>query len=368
MYDGYGLFIDNEWRSARGKATAAVTSPATWAEIGTVPAASDDDVEAALKSAERGFRTWREVPAWERAGILRRAAEHLRENVDAIARMISMETGKPLAESVGETRAAADQFEWYGEEAKRIYGQIIPGRSADDRLSVIYQPVGVGLALSAWNFPALLPARKIAAGLAAGCAVIARPASEAPGAAFAIAEALLAAGLPKGALTVLTGNAETIVPPLIASPVLRKVSLTGSTRVGRRILELCAPGIKKVTMELGGHAPAIVHADADPVASAQKLAATKYRNCGQVCISPSRFFVHESIKPEFEEAFSMFADGLVVGDGLQDGRDDGAAHPRQRRGVEPFTGQGRRGAGRQADDRRPSPPLRSTRAASSSRP
>jgi succinate-semialdehyde dehydrogenase/glutarate-semialdehyde dehydrogenase len=179
--------------------------------------------------------------------------------------------------------------------------------------------VGVCLSLSAWNFPALLPARKIAAALAAGCAIIARPASEAPGACFAIGQALRDAGLVKGALAILTGDAAQLSQTLIASPVVRKVSLTGSVPVGKRILSLCAAGVKKVTMELGGHAPVIVHADSDPVAAAQKVAAAKFRNCGQVCISPSRFYVHESVKPAFEAAFARYAETVVVGDGLTEG-------------------------------------------------
>jgi succinate-semialdehyde dehydrogenase/glutarate-semialdehyde dehydrogenase len=184
---------------------------------------------------------------------------------------------------------------------------------------VLYQPVGPCMALSAWNFPALLPARKIAAALAAGCSVIARPASEAPGSCMVLAQALCDAGLQRGVLGVLTGDPVPMVEKLIASPVIRKVSLTGSVPVGKEILRLCAAGIKKVTLELGGHAPVIVHADYDPVAAAQKLAATKFRNCGQVCISPSRFYVHESIMAPFEQAFADYARGLVVGDGLADG-------------------------------------------------
>lgn len=319
MYQQFGLLIANEWRTAANGATRPVNSPVSWAQIGAIPNAMDADVDAALASADAGFRTWRAVPAWERAGVLRRAADLLRERAGEIATLISTETGKPIAEARGETMAAADQFEWCAEEAKRIYGQTIPGRSADDRLSVIYQPVGVCLALSAWNFPALLPARKIAAALAAGCSVVARPASEAPGACFAIAQALLDAGLPSGALSILTGDAAPISERLIASPIVRKVSLTGSVRIGKRILSLCADGVKKVTMELGGHAPVIVHRDVDPVAAATKLATTKFRNCGQVCISPSRFYVHETIKAEFEQAFASVARSIVVGDGLKDG-------------------------------------------------
>jgi len=319
MYARFGLFIDNEWRSASDQASKPVISPVSQEAVGAIPIATDADIAAAIESAGAGFRVWRDAPAWSRASVLRRAADILRERNADIAHIISVETGKPLAEARSEAGAAADQFEWCAEEAKRIYGQTIPGRTPDDRLSVIYQPVGVCLALSAWNFPALLPARKIAAALAAGCAVIARPASEAPGACFAIAQALRDAGLDKGALAVLTGDARRLSEALIASPVIRKVSLTGSVPVGKRILSLCAQGVKKVTMELGGHAPVIVHADADPIAAARKVAAAKFRNCGQVCISPSRFFVHESIKPAFEAAFVQYAQTLVVGDGLIEG-------------------------------------------------
>lgn len=319
MYEDYGLFINDVWRFAADGSTFDVISPVSGQPVGAIPNAGDADVDAAIAGASAGFEHWRRVPAWERAAVLRRTADILREQVQDIARMISTETGKPLAESFGETNAAADQFEWYAEEAKRAYGRIIPGRTSDDRLSVIYQPVGVVLALSAWNFPVLLPARKIAAALAAGCSVIVRPASEAPGAALLVGAALKAAGLPAGALSILTGDPARIVERLIASPVVRKISLTGSTRVGKRILELAAAGVKKVTMELGGHAPVIIHGDADPVAAANKLAAAKFRNCGQVCISPSRFYVHESIKADFESAFAAFAGEVVVGDGLVEG-------------------------------------------------
>lgn len=319
MYDHLGLLVDNHWRPAGDGGTIAVASPVSERPIGEIPAATEADIDTTLASARAGFETWRGVPAWPRARVLRRAADLIRERLEDIATLISTETGKPLAESRGETNAAADQFEWYAEEAKRIYGQTIPGRDGDERLSVIYQPVGVCLSLSAWNFPALLPARKIAAALAAGCSVIARPASEAPGAVFAMAQALIDAGLPPGILSVLTGEPKLISERLIASPIVRKVSLTGSVPVGKRILELCASGVKRVSMELGGHAPVIVHADADPVASARKLAATKFRNAGQVCISPSRFYVHESIRNAFEDAFVELGRGVVPGDGLHDG-------------------------------------------------
>ncbi len=319
MYERYGLLIGGKWRASAEGTAVDVFSPATEELVGTVPAAGDEDIAAALDAAQRGFDLWRHVPAWSRAAILRKTADLLRERADDGARVMSTETGKPLAEAHAEINASADQFEWHGEEAKRIYGQTIPGRASDERLSVIYQPVGPCLALSAWNFPALLPARKIAAALAAGCSVIVRPASEAPGSCLVLAQALIDAGLPADVLTVLSGEPVPLVEKLIASPVIRKVSLTGSVPVGKEILRQSAAGIKKVTLELGGHAPVIVHADFDPVAAAQKLAATKFRNCGQVCISPSRFYVHESIVGPFEQAFASYAKNLTVGNGLAEG-------------------------------------------------
>lgn len=319
MYSKFGILIDNVWGGSASGATTSVFSPATEEAIGEIPSGTIADADAALASVARGFAVWRETPAWDRARILRRAADLVRERLDDIARVMSTETGKPLAEARGETNAAADQFEWYAEEAKRIYGQTIPGRSADQRMTVLYQPVGPCLALSAWNFPALLPARKIAAALAAGCSVVVRPASEAPGSCFKLCEALVDAGLPPGAIAVITGPAAELAGHMIASPIIRKVSLTGSVAVGRKVLMQCAEGIKKVTMELGGHAPVIVHRDADPEASARALAGAKFRNAGQVCISPSRFYVHSSLKTRFEKAFVQTAEATVVGDGLRDG-------------------------------------------------
>jgi succinate-semialdehyde dehydrogenase/glutarate-semialdehyde dehydrogenase len=313
------LLIAGQRRPSSDGATIPLVSPATETRVGSMAAATRTDLDAALQTAEAGLRTWRATPAWERARILRRAADIIRERANMIGAGITLETGKPRAEALGETLAAADQFEWYAEEAKRIYGQVIPGRAAGQRLSVLYEPVGVCVALTAWNFPALLPARKLAAALAAGCSVILKPAGEAPGAAFALADACLDAGVPPEALSVVTGDPAFVSETLVTAPLVRKVSLTGSVRVGRIVLHLAAEGIKRVTMELGGHAPVIVHEDADPVSAAEALAAAKFRNCGQVCISPSRFFVHRSIEPEFAEAFARVARSTVVGDGAEPG-------------------------------------------------
>ena len=227
MYANYGLFIDGRWQAAAGGQTFAVIDPATEKVIGAVPAASKEDLDRALESACRGFEAWRRTPAWERSACLRRASDLIRERLEEIARTMVRETGKPLAEARAETGAAADQFEWYAEETKRIYGQTIEGRSADVRLRLIYQPVGVCAAFTAWNFPALLPARKIAAALAAGCAVIVKPAGQTPGTLMVLVQALADAGLVPGAVCVVTGPSDRIAGHLIASPVVRKVSLTG---------------------------------------------------------------------------------------------------------------------------------------------
>ena len=248
----------------------------------------------ALAAAEAGFAEWKQTGTWERAAKIRKVADLIRERLDTIATIMTIETGKPLAEAKGETNGAADQFEWYSEETKRIYGQLIGSRTHDSRMAVIYQPVGVVAAFSAWNFPALLPARKIAAALAAGCSVIIKPAGEAPGSCALIVQACHDAGIPKGVVNFVTGNSSMIARHLIASPVVRKVSVTGSVPVGKEILHLAADGVKKVSMELGGHGPVIVFDDADAEKAADVCAGTKFRNCGQVCISPTRFYVHEA--------------------------------------------------------------------------
>ncbi|MFM0222094.1 NAD-dependent succinate-semialdehyde dehydrogenase [Paraburkholderia dipogonis] len=315
LYRDYGLYIGGQWRQSQSLATREVLDPSTEEVAGLIPCADEADLDAALESARQGFATWRAVSPWQRAAVLRQAAALIRERAEAIAVLMTGETGKPLAESRGETQAAADQFEWYSEETKRIYGQTIEARSTDVRMQVRYEPVGVVAAFSAWNFPALLPARKIAAALGAGCSVIVKPASEAPGSCMALVQACHDAGLPPGALNLVTGDSSLISRHLVASPVVRKVSLTGSTDVGRAILRLAADGIKKVSMELGGHAPVLVFDDADPVWAARTLARAKFRNCGQVCISPSRFFVHERIYAPFCEAFAEVAKSLVIGPG-----------------------------------------------------
>lgn len=319
MYHDINLYVGGEWAPAITGGTKPVTNPATEEVIGTIADASADDLDRALAAAERGLAIWRNTGSWDRAAKLRRVSELIRERVETIATIMTLETGKPLAESRGETGGSADQFEWYSEETKRIYGQTIESRTPDGRMAVIYQPVGVVAAFSAWNFPALLPARKIAAALAAGCSIIIKPAGESPGCCAELVKACHDAGIPEGVVNLVTGNSSMIAEHLIKSPIVRKVSVTGSVPVGKQILHLAADGVKKVSMELGGHGPVIVFDDADAAAAAETCAATKFRNCGQVCISPSRFYVHEKSYDAFSAKFAEVAKSITVGNGMEDG-------------------------------------------------
>jgi len=319
MYQDLNLYIDGEWRAASDKGTKPVTDPATEDMLATIATATENDIDDALSAARAGFETWRKTGTWERAAKIRRTADLIRERLEDIAVAMSLETGKPLAEARGETGAAADQFEWYSEETKRIYGQIIQSRTADSRMAVILQPVGVVAAFSAWNFPALLPARKIAAALAAGCSIIIKPAGETPASCAALVQACHDAGIPKGVVNFVTGNSGAIAEQLIGSPIVRKVTVTGSVPVGKQILALAAKGVKKVSMELGGHGPVVIFEDFDATRAAEVCAPTKFRNCGQVCISPTRFYVHENKYEEFAGRFAEIAKSLKIGRGMEEG-------------------------------------------------
>lgn len=332
MYQDLNLYIDGEWRPASDKGVKPVTDPATEDALGTIATATEADIDAALSAARKGFDVWRKTGTWERAAKIRRVAELLRERTDDIAYLMSLETGKPIAEAKGETGGAADQFEWYSEETKRIYGQIIESRTSDSRMAVIHQPVGVVAAFSAWNFPALLPARKIAAALAAGCSIIIKPAGETPASCAALIQACHDAGIPQGVVNFVTGSSGPIAEQLIRSPIVRKVSVTGSVPVGKQILGLAAEGVKKVSMELGGHGPVLVFDDFDATRAAEICAPTKFRNCGQVCISPTRFYVHESKYEEFSSRFAEIAKSLKIGAGIEDGVQVGPMA--NRRGLE----------------------------------
>src|ERR1700676_3429339 len=319
----FGLYINGKWSWGSGTQKKPVLDPATELVIGHIPDATAEDIDQALASAASGFQVWRKVQPWERGDRLRRVSELLRQRIEELVVVMSTESGKPLGEARGEWIACAEQFEWYAEETKRIYGQIHDGRDAATRLSVIYQPVGVVAAFSAWNFPALLPARKIAAALAAGCSVILKPAGETPACAAAIVRACHDAGIVPGAVNMVTGNSSRIAEQLIRSPIVRKVSLTGSTPVGKQLLHLCADGVKKATMELGGHAPVLVFEDADVEAAAEACARAKFRNCGQVCPWPSRFYVRGDAYEPFAKRFAEVANQLTIGRFDQSGADFG---------------------------------------------
>jgi succinate-semialdehyde dehydrogenase/glutarate-semialdehyde dehydrogenase len=255
------------------------------------------------------------VDAWTRSAALRRVAQVIRDRADTFADVLTEEQGKPLAEARAEVHAAADQFDWYADEARRIYGRVIDGHSREQRLLILRQPIGPVAAFSPWNFPALLPARKIAPALAAGCSIILKPAEEAPRTAFCLAQACEAAAVPAGLVNVVTGHPAQISQHLIRSDVIRKVSLTGSVPVGREILRLCAEGVKPVSLELGGHAPVLVFEDVDVQQAAAVAARGKFRNCGQVCIAASRFYVHEAIAARFKQRFVEVTQALRLGDG-----------------------------------------------------
>jgi len=309
------LLINGHWKDAADGRRIDVIDPATEEVIDSVPAATAADIDEALAAAEAGWRRWRETDAWTRRATVRRIATFLRGHTDEIARVLTEEQGKPLAEARSELAATADQFDWYADEARRIYGRMIDGHSRAHRLMVIRQPIGPVAAFSPWNFPALLAARKVAPALAAGCSVILKPAIEAPRTGMFLALAAQEAGVPAGVFNVVTGPSGMISERLIRSDVIRKVTLTGSVPVGQQLLHLAAEGLKSVTMELGGHSPVLVFADADVEAAAEACALAKFRNNGQVCIAASRFFVQESVIDRFTKRFVEVARSLKIGDG-----------------------------------------------------
>jgi succinate-semialdehyde dehydrogenase/glutarate-semialdehyde dehydrogenase len=314
-HDPAPLYIGGEWCGSSEGKTLEIHDPATGKVVDRVSAASVSDVERALQAADRSWRDWSRVDAWSRAAILRRVAVLVGERREEIAATMSEEQGKPLAEALAEVGAAAEQFDWYADETRRIYGRVIPSHSAETRIYVTREPVGPVAAFTAWNFPALLPARKIAPALAAGCSIVLKPAEEAPRTALALALACHDAGVPPGVVNVVVGDPAQISGQLLASDVIRKVTLTGSVPVGQHLLRLAADGVKSITMELGGHAPVLVLADADLDRAIETCVAAKFRNCGQVCISPTRFYIHDSVHDAFVEGVVERAQALTIGPG-----------------------------------------------------
>lgn len=330
-YPNTQLFIAGQWRDAADGRTLAVVNPATGKEIGRVAHAGQADLDAALEAAQKGFETWRDMLPAERSKIMRRAAGFMRERAEEIARQLTQEQGKPLAEAKGEALAAADIIEWFAEEGFRVYGRIVPSRvNIAMRQLVLKDPVGPVAAFTPWNFPINQVVRKVGAALAAGCSMLVKAPEETPAAPAQLVRAFADAGLPPGVLGLVYGNPAEISSYLIAHPVIRKITFTGSTPVGKQLAALAGQHMKRVTMELGGHAPVIVCEDADIALAVKASAAAKFRNAGQVCISPTRFLVHKSIAKDFAGAFAKHAEGLKVADGLAEGVQMGPlANPRR---------------------------------------
>lgn len=341
------LFIAGQWRMGSGGDTLSVRNPATGEELAPLPVANKADLDEALSAVEKGFPIWRATSAYDRAKVLKKAASLMRERAPYIGAVSTSEQGKPLAESTAEAMACADIFEWYAEEARRAYGRIIPSKHPGVRHMVFKEPIGPVAAFSPWNFPTTIPSRKLAAALAAGCPVIIKPAEETPGSCLELARCLDDAGLPKGVLNVVFGVPAEISTYLIASPVIRKISFTGSTMVGKHLAGLAAQRMIPSTMELGGHAPVIVFEDADLDLAARMSAGAKFRNAGQICIAPTRFYVHDSVHDAFVEKLAAHASALKIGSGLDAATQMGPlANPRRLSAMDEFISDARQhGAG-----------------------
>ena len=319
QYPDTRLLIAGQWQDAADGRTLAVHNPATGQEIGRVAHADVADLDRALAAAEQGFAVWRDMPALERGKTMRRAAALVRERAEAIARIMTQEQGKPLAEARIETLGAADLLDWFADEGMRVYGRIVPSRNLAVRQLVLKDPVGVVLALTPWNFPTNQVARKLGAALAAGCAVLVKAAEETPASPAELIRALVDAGVPAGVVGLVYGDPAQISNYLIPHPVVRKVSFTGSTAVGKQLAALAGAHMKRVTMELGGHAPDNVCEDADVALAVKMSGGAKFRNAGQICIAPTRFLVHESVRSEFVAALTRHAQNLKVDNGLAEG-------------------------------------------------
>jgi succinate-semialdehyde dehydrogenase/glutarate-semialdehyde dehydrogenase len=332
------LFIDGQWLDAADGRSLAVFNPATGTEIGRVAHAGKADLDRALAAAQRGFETWRDMPAAERSKIMRRAAGLMRERAGDIAGLLTQEQGKPLGEAKMEAMASADIIEWFAEEGFRVYGRVVPSRNIAVRQLVVKDPVGPVAAFTPWNFPINQAVRKISAALATGCSIIVKAPEETPAGPAALVKAFADAGVPAGVVGLVYGNPAEISSYLIPHPVIRKITFTGSTPVGKQLAALAGQHMKRATMELGGHAPVIVAEDADVMLAVKTAGGAKFRNAGQVCISPTRFLVHESIRDEFAAALVKHAQGLKIGDGMAEGTQMGPlANPRRITAMAEFT-------------------------------
>ncbi|MEN5141158.1 NAD-dependent succinate-semialdehyde dehydrogenase [Pseudomonas juntendi] len=314
MYEQYGLFINGRWVS--GTNSAEVISPVTEQSLGRVPMATINETNLALDAAYAALSPMREMGGFARAEALHKVANEMASRSDEAARVISLETGKPLAQAAREWVLATEQFRWYAEEARRIYGRVVESRVPGGRFEITREPVGIIGAFTAWNFPAALPARKLAPALAAGCSVVLRPSSQTPGVAMVMVDCLRAGGLPAGAVNLLVGSTSNTYAPIMDDTRVRKVSLTGSTRIGQQMIRDSAETVKKVSMELGGNAPLIIYDDADLESALDMTVAAKFANCGQVCVTADRIFVHDSLYEAFVDGFVARAAKIKLGDGL----------------------------------------------------
>ena len=337
MYTDLALFIDGQWLNGQGRKGEDVINPATAKPLAHLPHASTADLDAALAAAAKGFAQWKATSAYDRSKLMRKAADLLRERHDHIAKVMVLEQGKVYPEARIEVLTSADIIDWYAEEGRRAYGRIVPGRQPGVRQFVTQEPVGVVAAFTPWNFPVLTPVRKIAGALAAGCSIILKASEETPGACVELVKCFADAGAPAGVVNLVFGVPAEVSEYLIPSKIVKKISFTGSVPVGKHLAGLAAKGMKRATMELGGHSPVVVFEDADPEKAADTIAAFKYRNAGQVCISPTRFYVHEKNYPKFLARFTEYAKGLKLGDGLEKGITMGPlANPRRLDAMDSF--------------------------------
>ena len=318
MYDKFGQYINGKWQQSSDKATYEVINPANEEILGNASKATPKDVNSALESAKSGLKIWSATPPWERSKIIRKIADLIRDRSNILAKWLCLEVGKPINEGLGEVNGAADIFEWNAEETKRIYGQIVESRFENTRMYVKYEPVGVVAALIPWNFPIILASRKISTALGAGCSVICKPDVITPGSVMELMNIIRDAGVPPGAVNLLSGDPPSIASQLIESDIIKKISITGSVRVGKLILKQAADKVQRVTMELSGHSPLIVFDDVDINKVTDMAISAKFRNNGQVCISPNRFYIHENKKDEFTKIFVQKVSKLKIGNGMNE--------------------------------------------------
>jgi succinate-semialdehyde dehydrogenase/glutarate-semialdehyde dehydrogenase len=316
-------FIDGRWESADNGGTVVVHNPATAEVLGLIPNMGTAETRRAIAAAARALPAWAARTAKDRSGLLRRWFDLMMQHQEDLAALMTAEQGKPLAESMGEITYAASFVEWFAEEGKRLYGDIIPGHQADKRILVLRQPVGVVAAITPWNFPSAMITRKAGPALAAGCTMVLKPATQTPFSALALAELASRAGIPQGVFNVVTGSAAAIGGEMTANPTVRKVTFTGSTEVGKKLMVQCAGTVKKLSLELGGNAPFIVFDDADLDAAVQGAIASKYRNTGQTCVCANRLLVQEGVYEEFAKKLTAAVGKLRVGDGLKGVTDQG---------------------------------------------